>query len=72
MKGLTKKEIQEELKRLGIHTTSDINSCLREYKWYCSSKKEKDKSACKATIRDIEQEKDSPSNASPFPSLPQQ
>jgi hypothetical protein len=55
MKGLTKKEIQEELKRLGIHKTSDIRSCLREYKWYCSSREAEDRSACESTIRDIEQ-----------------
>jgi hypothetical protein len=40
MKSLTKKEIQQELKRLGINTPSEIKSFLKEYKVYISSQKD--------------------------------
>jgi hypothetical protein len=36
MTTLTKKEIVAQLKRLGIYSFNELESCLREYKEYCS------------------------------------
>jgi hypothetical protein len=40
MKSLTKKEIRDELLRLGIKTPEEIESFLKEYDSYISSQKE--------------------------------
>jgi hypothetical protein len=54
MKALTKKEIREELKRLGINSASEVKVFLKEYKTYFSSQEEVDEPDREPSTSDIQ------------------